>query len=370
MTRVAVTSVVRHAGTGEADGFLRIVDLDSERVAYKTVVPPSSYRATDPNPRGGLRGARGVAVYGDLLVIANAERLFVLDTSWRLAREITHPWLSAIHDVLPESDGIWVTCSNCDRLVKVSWDGELLETWSWRNDKTLVRALGFRSVPRPREDLDFRDPAAMQGGVHNIAHLNGVSRGRKGLIISLGRVLNRRTLASRRAKGRLGRAAGAVGFIRGPTTKNLVAGVPRTPGSRFAIVRLRQNGAEPQRWDTEVLLQDENLTRPNHNPIETVEGKLIWNDSNGGALIRRDPATRVNERVVMVPGSPSFPRGLAQLDGDLFVVGSQAAIHTIDLTRGRLISSLDIDGARHEAVHGISILPHSFGDPGHSIFDG
>jgi hypothetical protein len=354
----------------EWDGYLRVIDLERERVVYTTTVPRSSHRGTDPNPRGGLRGARGIGVHDDRFVLANAERLFIFDTSWQIVGEITHPWIGAIHDVLPEPDGIWVTSSNCDLVVKVSWGGEVLYAWSWRGDSALVRALGLRSIPRFREDLDFRDPATLQGGVHNIAHVNGISRGRDGLVISLGRILNGRTLAGRRLKGYLGRAAGAVGFIRDRSNKGLVAGASRTPGARFAIVRLNQNGAVPANWEAKILLREDNVAVPNHNPMETPEGKLIWNDSNAGALIRRDPAATVNERTIPVPGSPSFPRGLAQLDRDRFLVGSQSAIHIIDLNRGKVSSSLDLGGERHEAVFGISLLPDAFGDPGHAIFPG
>jgi hypothetical protein len=146
--------------------------------------------------------------------------------------------------------------------------------------------------------------------------------------------------------------------------------VSRTPGARFAIVRLNQNGTEPAKWKTELLLREDDVAVPNHNPMETPDGKLIWNDSNAGVLVRRDPATTVNERTIPLPGSPSFPRGLAQLDRDRFVVGSQSAIHTVDITGGRLISSLAIGGQKDEAVFGISLLPDSFGDPVRSIFPG
>jgi hypothetical protein len=202
--RIAVTSAVRHVGKNEFSGFLRIVDVERAAVLAVTPVPESSRRADDPNPRGGLRGAKGIGVAGGRFVLANADTLFVFDEDWSQIGEITHPWLGAIHDVLLEAEGIWVTCANADLLVKVAWDGEVLDSWSWRSDPALVASLGFGSVPRFNASVDFRDPRSTQGGVHNIVHLNSISRSDRGLVVSFGRVLDVRTLRARRAKAPLG----------------------------------------------------------------------------------------------------------------------------------------------------------------------
>jgi hypothetical protein len=49
MTRLAVTTIVRRAELGEPSGYLHVVDLDSDGVPSKTVVPESVNRARDPN---------------------------------------------------------------------------------------------------------------------------------------------------------------------------------------------------------------------------------------------------------------------------------------------------------------------------------
>ena len=97
---VAVTSIVRGAGADEGSGFLRVVDIDGHRVLAKVPVRESEYRTIDPNPRGGYRGAKGLSVHGDRLVVANSERLFVLDSRWRLLREISDSRMGSVHDIL------------------------------------------------------------------------------------------------------------------------------------------------------------------------------------------------------------------------------------------------------------------------------
>jgi hypothetical protein len=88
--RVVVTSVVRYAVPTAMRGWFRVVDLDTKRTRFETLVPESVWRRHDPNPRGGTRGARGVSVHGKRLVMAAAERLYVLDQSWQLVDEHTH----------------------------------------------------------------------------------------------------------------------------------------------------------------------------------------------------------------------------------------------------------------------------------------
>ena len=66
-------------------------------------------------------------------LVANAERLFVFDASWKPAGTITHPLLGGVHDVLAEEDGIWAACTCADLLLRVSWDGRLLTAWDWRH---------------------------------------------------------------------------------------------------------------------------------------------------------------------------------------------------------------------------------------------
>ena len=114
MTRVAVTSQVRFAGQTAYSGFFRVVDLDTGETLLTEPVPESSWRASDPNPRGGLRGAKGVSVSGERLAVANSETVFALDSSWRILGAFTQPFLGSIHDLLAEDDAIWVACTNAD----------------------------------------------------------------------------------------------------------------------------------------------------------------------------------------------------------------------------------------------------------------
>lgn len=365
MTRLAVTTQVRHAGQAEYSGYLRILDLDQGATLYTTPIPDSRFRNEDPNPRGGLRGAKGVSVHGGRLVVANAERVFCFDTSWHLVCTFTHPLLGSIHDLLAEEEAIWVTSANSDLLLRFDWAGGLVDRWSWRSDRQLAAALGFRSVPRFDPTVDFRRPAVMQGGVHNIVHLNGVTRGQGGLLLSFGRVLPPGTVRRRQLKAIAGRLSGRLGFAKPFPTRPTPLPTNHVPGSSSAIVSLTPGAGPLSEATATLVLSRPDITVPNHNVIETKDGLVVYNDSNGGRVVAYDPQLQAERHAAPVPGSPSFARGLARLEGDLYAAGSQAplAVHIVDLARAEVARSLEMAGGETESVYGICVLPDEFATP-------
>lgn len=96
-----------------------------------------------------------------------------------------------------------------------------------------------------------------------------------------------------------------------------------------------------------------------------VDNSLIYNDSNGNRVVATALDESSPDRCVEIPGQPGFVRGLAQLDKDSFLVGSQApaAIYQVDLQAGQVVSAFPLDGEPNESVYGICILPTKFDDP-------
>lgn len=360
---LAVTSVMRGAGAHETSGYLRVVDLDDGRVLATYPTAESERRAGEANPRGGLRGARGIGSTAEHLVFANTECLFVFDARWRLMRRITHPWMGGIHDILVEPEGIWVTCTNADLLVRVDWDGRLIDQWSWRDDPRDVRALGFRRVGRVRRDVDYRDPRR-RPEVANVSHLNAVARGADGeLVVSLGRVLPAGLVRRQRAKGTLRALAGpllppkapgqVIPFPAGkiPGSSYVIVAVEARPGTRFS------DGASLHR-----IARVPDTAVPNHNLLVD-DDRMVYNDSNTGEVVVRG-VERETCRIA-VPGAPAFARGLVRLDEDRVLVGSQApaAVHLVELDAHRVARSVVVGEPEHESVYAICRLPDAFLPP-------
>ena len=358
--RIAVTSAVRHAGAADLSGFVRVVDLAGGEVVLRAPIPESSWRADDPNPRGGVRGAKGVSAHGDRLVVANSERLFVFDPSWSLVAEITHPLMGAVHDVLAAEDGIWVTCSACDLLLKVDWRGEPVETWSWRSEPALVAALGFDSIP-PLDldlDLDHRDPRAAQQGVHNAVHLNALTRTDDGLLMLFGRVLSPSLVKQRLRKAAIARPLSRLGISRSFPTKPTAVPASMIEGSSFAIVERPDCGAP------RVLVHASGTSVPNHN-LDADGDSIVYLDSNEGRLVVWDRTVGAERASVAIPGSPSFARGLVRVAEHTYLVGSQKplAVHAVDLGAREIVESIQIEGEPNESVYGLEIVPETFAAP-------
>jgi hypothetical protein len=364
-SHLVVTSVVRNAGRLDSSGFVRVMDLTTGRTIMKSPLPEPRFRQSDPNPRGGLRGLRGVTCIGDRIVIANAERLFLFDAAWKPCGQISHPWFGGIHDILAEEDGIWVTCTSADLLVKVDWNGEIVGEWEWRRDKELARALGLGGIPHVRRDLDYRDPNSMRRGVPNAVHLNGIARGPGGLLLSFGRILSPKHYRKQRWTGVLGAIAVAAGVKarpHRPKSALVTDHVGRMAGCSSGVVLLQEN------WKSEVLLRVEGTSVPNHNVAQIGE-TIAYNDSNGGRIVAVALDGVSPDRSVTIPGNPSFARGLAQLDRTRFLVGSQApaAIYLVDLAAGRVDTTFLLNGEATESVYGLCILPKRFLPPPDSL---
>jgi hypothetical protein len=360
-------------------GFLRVIDLDSRRTLYCGFPPESIYARDDPNPRGGTRGAKGISACRGRIAVAVAERVSMFDDSWHLLHEVSHPWFGLLHGILAEPEGVWVTATACDMLVKLSWEGELVDWWSWRSDPALRRALGFGSLPNFDTRRDYRDPLATGGGFDAV-HLNAVARGRAGLIVNFGQVRGERALRRDRRERLLIRPLESVAAARpllrwvrrrrvdrpldlGPDGRPLplhsfalveVQDQPRRPGGSAGQVGPRS--ARVVHWRNGVAI-------PNHDVFEA-DGRLVYMDTNANDLVAIDRSGPEVSRVAL-PGAPGFARGLAWLGGDLFLAGNEspASIHTVDIAAGRVVSSLSLDGPPKESVSAIAVLPGGFSTP-------
>jgi hypothetical protein len=373
--RIAVTSVIRHVASGRNSGLLRVIDLDSRRALLTAIVPESAHRPHDPNPRGGLRGARGVAFLEERFVVANTERVFVFDRTWTMVGELSHPFTADIHELMAETDGVWITCTACDLLVKLSWRGRVLDSWLWRTDRDLVEAFGLRSLPGLDGTIDYRDPRQRGHRVHDVGHLNAVTRGPAGLIVLLGRVLSPAAYRARKLRGLL-EAIGDTTVIARPALaarrrrqlRERGAGplpMPDMAAGASALVLVPDDGTPPAgRRRGTLLARADGLGFPNHNAVTTGD-LLAYNDSNAGRVVAHDRADGGRTRSVGVPGRPSYARGLAWLGGAEFLVGSQrpTALYTVDLGSERVKASAVIGTDPMESVSSLAVVPDTFDDP-------
>jgi hypothetical protein len=339
--RVAVSTIGRGADLTSASGNFRIFDLALGRVTFKVPVPESRWRAEDPNPRGGTRGGRGVAVHGDRLVLGTHEDITVVDTGWSPVHRFTHPILSAIHDVVADERGMWVSCTRGDSVALFDWDGQLADWWSLGLDKRLAKSLNLHLVRPFDPKADYRDPRIDLQGWSTVG-LNGLGRGDSGNLVSLGRVADRRKR------------------VRAPFRKQ-----PLPDPASFAIVALPTDG-RLRDASASILLHrtDHPVEAPNHNAAEDGD-LLLYNDSNRNVFVVWDRAAEHEVHAIPIPGDPPFARGLLRLGPGRWLVGGQKplTLHEIDLEAGRIAATHDLEGDEEETVYAVCELPDRFDDP-------
>lgn len=362
MPHLLVSTIVRHAAADRQSGFLHLVDSETGSGVRKMPIMRSAYRKYDDNPRGGLRGARGLAVHEDRLLVANSDTILVLDTSWKERVRISHPLLAGIHELLAGDDGIWVCSTFPDLLLRFSWDGELEDLWEWRLDRRLREALGHPAIPVVDRSLDYRNPFHARTGLRDAVHLNALIRSDGALLLLFGRILTARSVRRYRWRSALGRMAARLGLRQVGSSRETAtarAGRPsRIPGSGWAVVRLDEEKR------AEVLYRGGDVDVPNHNLH--IEGeRLVFNDSNLGMLACLDLARARVDRSVAIPGEPVFNRGLVAVVGGLYWVGSQnpAAVYLVDLEKGQVLRRIVLDGEPNETVFGLLSLPEVFAHP-------
>ncbi len=128
--RAIATTVVRESIRGkQRTGFIYDVDLEARTVARRLPVPDPNFPESDDNPRGGVRGGRGVAVTSRGIVVANYDTLSVYDDEWTLLDSITHPLFVGLHEIDWDGSHIWMAATGIDALLRTTLDGTVEAAW-------------------------------------------------------------------------------------------------------------------------------------------------------------------------------------------------------------------------------------------------
>jgi hypothetical protein len=153
MDTFLVSATCRHSGPHEPSGYLFTIDLAERRVTGCCPVIEPPHRDADPNPRGGMRGAKGIAVAGDRVFVANASVVHCFDSAWDVVGAVSHPSCGSLHDIVWRDGTLWVTSCCNDLLCQLDLEGRLLDYFSPRDDAELCRDAGWSrracSMPAP-----------------------------------------------------------------------------------------------------------------------------------------------------------------------------------------------------------------------------
>jgi hypothetical protein len=339
--RVIATTVVRESIKGkQKTGWIYDVDWASGRVAYKLPVPDPLFPESDDNPRGGVRGGRGVAVTRDGIVVANYDTLYRYDDDWNVVSSFSHQLLVGTHEIEWDGDHLWVSATGIDAVLKLTLEGEVEVAWD-PHAPEIAASLGIWTRPHALDgSVDYR---RREAPLLDNCHINGVSRRNGGTIVNCGLV--------RQPKPKLVKTRERLVRKLGRELPAWLEWTPKRP-PRSLVVRL--NGTA----DAEILVELGSDGFPSHNGQLLDEHRVVVNDSSNNRLrvFRIDDGRE--ERSVAIPGT--WLRGLEPISPTHVLVGSApATICLVDPESGSIEEQIQLSDNPNEAVHGLTLCPPS-----------
>lgn len=307
---ILVSTITREALPDEPSSAVYRVSL-SDKALRKIPVPDSPMRGHDLNSRGGMRGARGVAVAGDEIFVANYDSILRYDREWRLLGYISHPHCADIHDIAFRDEILWVASTLNDLIFHFDRDGhakEIIDLWG---NGHIAAVCG---IPKNTHLPDNGgDPRVADRALTDRFHLNSFAFSPDGdLILSLGQV---------RVNGHF----------------------------ESALVKLVANG------DARVVYRNLDAPVPSHNIVFMPDGTLLHAETANARVIRVDPVCQ-NTAQTILETNGGYTRGLCMLENERAAVGVQNEVWIFLPSSGQIEQRIRISEDPRESVHSIAVM--------------
>ncbi len=360
-----ISSVVRYSKPEEPTGYIYTVNLEDGNVTKACPVLEPNLWILNKNPRGGMRGARGITVADGRIFIANFSSVRVYDTSWKLINVITHPSCASIHDILINDENLWVTSVRNDLILHFDWSGNILGYFNYREYENILSELDLKvSNLLNREailsgKIDFRDPRAPHLETYNRAHVNSLCFLHNGdMLVSLGCIMSTSMSLLRSTKMYLEKIGiwphivAANSALRNwfQLKKHEHTELVVVLGTyKYAIVRIHPDKT------CFVSLVVSGTTVPNHNLCVLTDGSVLFNDTSNGEIVRFNPNDgSILSRIEVDKG---FLRGIVGLSDKHVAVGSQHTLFVVDIVEGHIVQKIRLSDDPRVSIYGIEKLP-------------
>ena len=320
--RVFATTVIRGSQNSELTGFLVELDWKNNKVKQKIPIPIDTKHPLW-NERGGNRGGRGLFVYDKTLYVATALSILKFDKDLNQIGTIEHSYLAGLHEIYIDSEGIWLTSTVHDLILKVDFDGNLLKEWWGSESSILQKELKF-SQRTLNLNLNFSEENFVADyqkycGEERL-HINTVWVDKNQIYI--------------------------------------------LSNSRNAFVKIFP---KPET----IIVQDKELRSP-HNGIITPDGRILINDTqnqcirvyeSSGKRIKTINTSISSKHSIMSRKSfqlsqqfakPGWQRGLTHIRDSIYLVGtSPATVFEVDIDKEIIGQQCKIDDDVKHCIHGL-----------------
>jgi hypothetical protein len=378
LTILLISTSCRHTPIDQPSGHLIVFELETRRVIKRCEIIEAPYQYLNPNPRGGLRGLKGIGLYGNRIAIANTSTIFIYDSQWKPIDYFWHPSCAGIHDIAMTADRAWVTSSRNDLLFEFSLSGKLVNYFDARTFFPLMFDSG--KFPKPflsqsqieGGSIDFRDPRTHDEGWCDASHINGLGLMRNGdLLVSCGLIknLNHQQLLVIKnwmvRKGIWSRVIQINKAIRRSAIKRTIHDrriedlVVQPVHGKSGIVRISSDGK------VNSCLTIGEVTAPSHSVRELIDGTAVYLRTTTGKLLHFDPMNgRTIEEIFI---GNHFLRGARELADNTLILGDNNILVHFDLNKQKELFSRVISDDPTEAIFDICVLPDHFDLPPNSF---
>ena len=331
---VVCSTILRDAQKGEEHGNIYVVDLETNE-------PQHTYSFTDDNidweGRGGERGLRGIAFYGEYVIVAATNSILFFDTTLGLVRRVTNPYLSSNHEICVSGNLLYISSTRYGAIIVYNLETEEFVTsyavrpgwFMWltplmRRWTSVMRRLVQFSFPiwSMFWRVQTFDPNSTQNGpgIIDVLHLNNV-------FVKSGKI-----------------------YFSGTTLPYFFSFSKDRMRPKLEHVIERQTH-NPQVKNGKVLF---NATRNDHVVVKDIHEGTI----NAFPVPRYDESELENAGYDAHKARQSFARGLT-LWKDRYVVGgsSPATLSVYDVQTGQRLKSIQLSKDVREAIHGLELWP-------------
>jgi hypothetical protein len=374
MTRLIISTNHRQTLNNNISGWLYVLDLEKRNILQVTPGVEAPYRLHDTNPRGGMRGMRGLSFQNGEIALANYSSVLFFDRQWNLLRVFTHPSIAAIHEIIYEKDGVWVTSTANDTLAYFDMTGNLSEILSPRSQKALMKELhGTRAAAVLEHAMyaagrDFRKRTYFNSDPYDRTHINSIERSPDGqLLLSLGLIvgdyfeflIHIKTFLLKIKLWNLFLKINRMirdSLVLQPVMLSELVVQPIK--GRSAVVKINAAGE----WNTCFVLNTAH--NPSHSVRVLSDGTGAYLNTSHGTLIhfKLDGSLISNTKL-----SEKFLRGMLELPDGQLAIGNSNVLLMFDLKSCKITDQIELSTDILNTIFDIKILPPEFELPPNSL---
>ncbi len=371
MTRLLISTTCRNKPFDQASGYLYVFDLDAQQILRRSKIIEPPYRVEDTNPRGGIRGYKGIAIRDNCVAVGNSSCTYLYNPKWELLGKVSHPSCAGIHDIAFDGDGLWITSSRNDMIYNFDFSGQVKRFINFRKSSALLEDIRwqpknrFANLDILEGELDFRRPNTHDLDDWDQAHVNSVAVLPDGrILVSTGLLVNQRLskllLYKKWLKQyglwerilKLNRQLRSVLSLKKDVHTDLIV-KPVTGHSALFIIN--QDGTIKR------LLLLSNVSVPAHSVRVLEDGSLIYLNTTDGCLLH----LQLNDGQVMSSTKigEKFLRGAVQLEDSNLVLGDGQDIMCFDLQQRNVLNRFRLSVDPDESVFDVKVLGRHFDLP-------